>query len=1151
MPVTFILGRAGTGKTRFCLDALSSELEKPDQSRKLILLVPEQASFQMERALALRAPRHGYWRAEVLSFTRLAFRVLGESGVAADVLNTQARTMALRRVAAATGDSLRVFGSATGTNGLFAQLDGLIEELLLEDVAPEALAVAAEQLEQGVLRRKVGAVARLYAAYLAWLGPERIDPCQRLAVLRERVEGTPWLRDASIWVDGFAGFTGQELATLVTLARQARDMVLTLLVDPQSPVVNRPAHTPGPLDLFQRTEQTYQRLVTLFEEARVDVRPPIRLQPECAPRFARSRPLARLEAGLALPFGVEPSPAPRDSPGQSADVRLLACTTHREELRQAASFIRRHIIESNGELHFRDFALIARDLEPFAELIAEVFDEYGIPYFLDRRRPMAAHVLTRFVQALFAALVQDSPVSATMRLLSSGLLPLSREHAERLQNTVVNNQVRGTAAWGQPSWDFERRGQTARPSQSTSELDAARLQVFKTLEPLVELANEPQPSAGAEWAKRLYATVEALGVARRIESWIAAARHEQAWETAELHRLAWEGLCGVLEDLHDVLGQTPLRVTEVGAIVGSALSEMTLGLAPPTLDQVLVGAIERTRHPEIQYAWVFAFNEGIFPAPPPEDHLLSTAEREALAAAGLHAAGSHRDDVFAERLLSYIALTRPAQGLTVSYAAVGDNGEPRFLSPLLPEVQRALPELHAELAEECPPPTCLAELARGYLTVRGRETPRAREQTRYEKLRTELGASSRHRQELDRLLRGTEYRNECPPVGNYRGDRAGQTNVVWSCSPSEIETYLQCPFKHLSKYGLRLDAQRGPNRLELDLGSAAHEILAALMRRAIDADASVRDLSDEQWLAFLRDSFGEFQRAQPGDLAHRQPQRAFLTGVLGGLLRDVVLAHAERWRRGRFEPWACEQRFDPAGGEAVLPALELKLADAGLIRVRGRIDRVDRCRHDDQTDLLAYDYKSSAATLGGEYLTQDRLQLFTYLLALGQAMGNQPGLHLAGVFLAPLYPDLAVLSNKYAAEAEEPDQRLYMYRPRGVFDTAAARLLDERLGKQASPVAHMRLKKDGGFDSRSEAKPPEEIAQRLELARRTILHAAQGVAAGHIDIVPLLERDRLACNFCDFRPVCRFERAFNVPRVAERTLPVLNEVSVSGQGGQQ
>jgi ATP-dependent helicase/nuclease subunit B len=235
----------------------------------------------------------------------------------------------------------------------------------------------------------------------------------------------------------------------------------------------------------------------------------------------------------------------------------------------------------------------------------------------------------------------------------------------------------------------------------------------------------------------------------------------------------------------------------------------------------------------------------------------------------------------------------------------------------------------------------------------------------------------------------------------------------------------------------------------------------------------------------------------------------------------------------------------------VLPALELELAHAGLIRVRGRIDRVDRCRHGDQTYLLAYDYKSSAAALGAEYLTQDRLQLFTYLLALGQALGADPGVRLAGGFLAPLYPDLAVLGNKYAAEAEERDQRLYMYRPRGVFDMAAARLLDERLGGQVSPVAQMRLKKDGDFYASSDVRPAEEVVQKLELARRTIFHAAEGVAAGQVDIAPLLERDRLACNFCDFKQVCRFERAFNVPRVAERALPILDEVGLSGQGDQQ
>ena len=54
---------------------LVAALARPDETHKLLFLVPEQASFQMERAVALRAPGGGYFRAEVLSFSRLARRV--------------------------------------------------------------------------------------------------------------------------------------------------------------------------------------------------------------------------------------------------------------------------------------------------------------------------------------------------------------------------------------------------------------------------------------------------------------------------------------------------------------------------------------------------------------------------------------------------------------------------------------------------------------------------------------------------------------------------------------------------------------------------------------------------------------------------------------------------------------------------------------------------------------------------------------------------------------------------------------------------------------------------------------------------------------------------------------------------------------------
>ena len=72
MAVRFVIGRAGSGKTHLCLEAITTALNDADAPGRLLFLVPEQASFQMERALASRVASGGYWRAEVLSFTRLA-----------------------------------------------------------------------------------------------------------------------------------------------------------------------------------------------------------------------------------------------------------------------------------------------------------------------------------------------------------------------------------------------------------------------------------------------------------------------------------------------------------------------------------------------------------------------------------------------------------------------------------------------------------------------------------------------------------------------------------------------------------------------------------------------------------------------------------------------------------------------------------------------------------------------------------------------------------------------------------------------------------------------------------------------------------------------------------------------------------------------
>lgn len=96
-----ILGRAGSGKTTKVLERLC----RAGQERPQVLLVPEQQSHEAERALCRAGGDGVSLYAEVLSFSRLANRVISQAAAwgggagrrgpaAADVLRSAVRLAA-------------------------------------------------------------------------------------------------------------------------------------------------------------------------------------------------------------------------------------------------------------------------------------------------------------------------------------------------------------------------------------------------------------------------------------------------------------------------------------------------------------------------------------------------------------------------------------------------------------------------------------------------------------------------------------------------------------------------------------------------------------------------------------------------------------------------------------------------------------------------------------------------------------------------------------------------------------------------------------------------------------------------------------------------------------------------------------------------
>lgn len=1096
MSVRFILGRAGTGKTHYCVSAAIEAL-KGKGNQRLLFLAPEQATFQIEQAIALRSAEHGYWRLDVLGFSRLAQQILAEVHTKV-VISTDTRRLALRLVVQQESESLRCFGPAAATAGFFVHLERFMVRCRQDAITPGQLLETAQKLGDPAAGARLAALGRCCAAYEAWLGPERMDAAQRLDVVLPLVEQMQRLRGARLWVDGFAGFTMQEMKLMIELCRVAEATEITLLLDPNAAGA-APGGVPDGLSLFQRTEQTYRRLRDALAGVGVAAHEPVKLT---APRrFAGAWPLSRLEAALALPFGVPTGVATVGETRSPDGVRVLACPTLRDEVREAAAWIRRAVVEGGGRVRYRDFAVIARDLRPMAGLVREILREHEIPYFLDQRRSLRSHGLGRFVAALGDGIETDGGRESMGRLLRSELLPLERDDCERIENQILKDEIDGLAAW---------RGGLGLPGSAGATARAIGTVLGET----AAILKAGRRCAAREWADRWAKLLDELRVADAIERWGADARKRGQPDAAETHRQAWETLVATLSGLRELGDERPIGWREAREALESALREATVGLTPPTLDQVLVSSIDRSRHPDIKRAWLLSFNAGVFPAPPDDEPLIGLETQREMARLGLDVFGPERDDLFGERLLAYIALTRASQELTISFATHAADGDELQPSPLLADVKRALPGLQEVKVLE---PTCatVSELAR-----------RAQGSVAAEFGSALLGAVGRDPAlgpRLRQAQRGREFRNETVALAGALRDPTWDDKLAWCGSPSDLEDYLQCPFQYFAKRTLRL-RQRGPTPAVQRIGSAFHSVLAQVVRRAIDAGRSVREISEAEWTAWFEEATGEMTAAA------QSPQARFEVQSAKELLRGVLQVHWERWRRGQFEPLAVEQRFGPPRSrpaeESNWPALVFESAGGRRIEILGCIDRVDICRAERPPRLLVYDYKSTVG-IGGfnkPTLLGETLQLFLYLAAAVAAAKAQG----AGVLLAPLFPAIgeAGAADDDSTVEARLDEQLEALLPRGRFSANVVKWLDERVEKtNASRVARIKVRKDGGYDARCDVTDVQQLDARLEQAAKTVTYAVAALAAGDASIAPLLDQDRLPCNQCEFGDVCRIERA--------------------------
>jgi len=1095
--VRFILGRSGTGKTSWCIRAAADALRSGGDA-PLALLTPEQATYQMERAALTQPDVAGYSRLRVLSFERLGFW-LNRKRQSIGTLSRLGRQMAACRALLEVADDLTLYRNVAKEPGLAQRLSVLLTELQQADCTPPQIAQLAQTLARthpsGMAARKWQDIARIFAAYTAFFedAAAPLNPDIQLTQARAEIANASFLKNAALWVDGFSGFTVQERELLVAMMRQAKEVSIALCLDPAAlDLDNTDPNTLDPAGLFYSTEQTYAELLGIFRKCKFTIAPPMILN---QPRRYAALGLAHLEKNLFTEQAVRVA--------ADGAVEIACCTDARAEAEWVAGRIC-ELVRHKG-YRYRQIAVAVPEMDIYAPYIESAFRRFGIPFFLDRPAAIRHHPLAQTLQAALAA-ADGFDTTDVLCTLKSGLAGMEAADIDRLEQYCRMYDIDGrdwtdTAAW---TFSADRQQDTA--------IERLRR---RAAEPLAELARATFAlregiTAGA-FVRAVWRYLERIGAAATLALWAK----DDPTDTLG-HRQTWTQLTATLDEMDKVFGRRNENAAVFAAVLADALASLTIKQIPPTLDQTLVGSIERSRHPEIRAIFLVGTTQRQFPSPLSTTDILGKTERAAARAQGLELADTLSQQLSMRQYLAYIALTRASELLAVSFpqqdekgAAVAPSVWVERLEALFTDVRRSAAG-RGQTIWQC---RSAAELAERLAAACGRDrSPDAdTDAAAYVLNAAAASTSPAIRAAAGLALRALRYDN----AATLEAGTAERLAAIAHFSASRLETFAACPYKHFAKYVLGLQARPILKLEPVDIGSFYHTVVERMFGWLRDRGLTWGGASPQQLAAMCDEVIGAAVQDNPTltALTRRQLHPRFVIEAACETVRRFAAALAELERAGRFVQTASEFEF----------AFELT---AGL-SLRGRIDRLDTADINGQKAAIVFDFKRTGRSVKWAELYYGLdVQLVMYLLAIPSLPAHLQAGTVAGAFYLTIEPD----GKTIPPQTLDEERQKFGYKANGIFNGEIAAGLDTKTPQEWSSYYNYYLTKDGqpyGNYKKTGALRPEDFTAVLEHGRKGIVQLVEGIRSGQIPVAPYRLSNRTPCRSCDYKGVCRFDWQIN------------------------
>lgn len=1131
MSLRFYFGPSGSGKShRIYEEIMQRAAQEP--GRNFLIIVPDQFTMQTQKDLVMRSDRGGILNIDVLSFGRLSHRILEEVGTKEmPVLDDTGKSLVLQKIAADLKEQLPAMGSLLHKQGYIHEVKSAISEFMQYGISTQDMdKLIASAEKRGALAMKLRDLKTLYRGFQDYIKDHFITTEETLDVLRRSLAKSRILQGSVVVFDGFTGFTPIQNRLIQELMCVCAETIVTVTIGAEED----PYQPDGEQKLFHLSKKTVADLVKLAAEAEVERGEDVFVKGGIN-RFTQAPALCYLEQNL-FRYQYEPYTE------KQREICMFEALSPREEVHQTALYIRKLIREEG--LTYRDIAVVIGDLEGYASYVETEFGQLEIPCFLDRTRGIVLNPMIEYIKSALQLYIKDFSYDTVFHFLRSGMVDISREEIDELENYVIRTGARGYRTYSRL---FTRRTEEMqqgrgqedieRTEETLERLNRIRQQFADTVE-ILHMA--PRAKAG-EYVDHLYDFLEQNQVQQKLLHYQQQFEQEgdlaKAREYAQIYRLVMD----LLDQIYGLLGEEEISLQEFADILDAGFGEITVGTIPQNVDRIVVGDMERTRLKQVKVLFFLGVNDGNIPKNASKGGIISDMDREFLIESGTEMAPSPRQQMYIQRLYLYLNMTKPSQRLYLSYAKVNSDGKGIRPSYLIDTVRKLFPQLTVEY------PQNRSRIEQ----IEGRQ-----EGARYlaEELREYADGTLQEEERQDFYLMYRAY--EADPQGRDRLTAAafrrykesGLSRIVARAlygkqlenSVSRLETYAACACRHFLQYGLSLREREEFGFEVSDMGNVYHAVLENFAGKLAESGRTWWDFEDNFAAKVVREAIEGYAVTYGETVLYSSARNEYAITRMSRILTRTVLTLQQHLKQGSFQPDDYELSFRFAED---LDSIHVDLSEEEKMHLQGRIDRIDVSEDAEHVYVKVIDYKSGNKKFDLAALYYGlQLQLVVYMNAAMELESRKhPDKEIVPAALLYYHIDDPTIETPVELTDEQiNEQILAKLRMNGVVnsDPEVVERLDHYL-QDKSAVIPVEKKKDGSFSARSGILSREEMQLVSTYVDAKIRDIGREILDGKIAANPYEKGNEEACTYCAYKKVCGFDGS--IPGYEKRQLEDLDK----------